>query len=58
MHGEPDLCASCGNQFPPGHVCDLCRKTYTETEAWQVFFAGLAIGLLLASGIVLAAKLW
>jgi hypothetical protein len=25
---DPDLCARCGNQFPPGQLCDACQHCW------------------------------
>jgi hypothetical protein len=50
-----DLCASCGNQFNPGQVCDACRAGAGATRL-AVFggvdgltmFLGLTLGLIVA----------
>lgn len=25
-HSDPDVCATCGNQFPADQQCDACRR--------------------------------
>lgn len=31
---DADLCASCGNQFKPGQVCDSCRTRDPWADPW------------------------
>lgn len=57
---DRDLCASCGNQFPEGQVCDACRARTargTSVSRLAIFgsvdgltmFLGLALGLIVSS---------
>jgi len=48
---DADLCASCGNAFPAGQVCDTCRSPDTQ-PARQLAVFGAVDGLTLVIGLI------
>lgn len=32
---DRDLCATCGNQFPAGHICDECRTSLARASLYE-----------------------
>jgi hypothetical protein len=59
MDQDPDLCASCRNQFGPAQLCDTCLAAAAgKASAWRLsifggvdgltMFLGLAVGLIVA----------